>query len=53
MDRQENDMEKMFQEKVAQRKANQEMTISEKMAQEELVEGKNRSLRKQMEKSLF
>ena len=40
MDRQGNDVEKMFQEKVAQRKADQEMTIREKMAQEELVEEK-------------
>ncbi len=40
MDRQGNDVEKMFQGKVAQRKADQEMTIREKMAQEELVEEK-------------
>ena len=40
MDRQESDVEKMFQEKVAQRKADQEMTIREKMAQEESVEEK-------------
>jgi len=38
MARQEDDVEKIFQVKIAQRKADQETTIREKMAQEELVE---------------
>ena len=53
MDRQENDMEKMFQEKVAQRKANQEMTIREKMAEGELVEEKAIAKETNGEKSIL
>ena len=43
MNQQENDVEEMFLEKLAQRKTDQETMIREKMAQEELVEEKTDS----------